>query len=134
MFKKRVLDVAIKQINEHSDLQVSCLMEGEHRRKKPLKYITFYVKKQSVLVLPIEFENQSDTQPATTDTRKENLLVILDALGIKAKNIVEKILADDNLITEVFRFNYQLKTGQLKVEKNAAGLLLTRLGITKTKK
>lgn len=127
-FKRFVLDVAIKQINEHSDLDVSYHMAGEHGRKKPLKTITFYIKKKSPVILPIEFER--DKNP---DTRKANLLFILDRFGIKASKIIKQIVESEEMTQEVFRFNYQFQTGEIKADSNAGGLLLTKLGLVKAK-
>lgn len=126
MFKKFVLDIAVKQINEHSDLEVSYQMAGEHGRKKPLKTVTFYIKKKSPIILPIEFEK--DKNP---DIRKANLFSILDKLGIKSSKIIKQISESEEMIKEVFRFNYQYQTGEIKAEKNAGGLLLTKLGLVK---
>lgn len=128
MFKSRVLDVAVKQINEQSDLDVSYHMAGEHGRKKPLKTITFYIKKKSPIMLPIEFEK--DKNP---DTRKANLFTILDRFGIKSSKIIQQIAESEEMIKEVFRFNYQFQTGEIKADSNPGGLLLTKLGLVKVK-
>jgi len=126
--KNKVLDMAVKQINEHSDLDISYQMAGEHGRKKPLKSVTFYIKKKSPVILPIEFEK--DKNP---DIRKANLFSILDKLGIKSSKIIKQIAESEEMTKEVFRFNYQYQTGEIKAEKNAGGLLLTKLGIVKNK-
>lgn len=124
--KEKVLDVAVRQINEHTDLEISYQMAGEHGRKKPLKTVTFYIKKKSPIILPIEFEK--DKNP---DIRKANLFSILDKLGIKSSKIIKQIEESEEMTKEVFRFNYQYQTGEIKAEKNAGGLLLTKLGIVK---
>lgn len=125
--KEKVLDVAVKQINDHSDLDISYLMAGEHGRKKPLKTITFYIKKKCPIVLPIEFEK--DKNP---DIRLQNLHLILDKLGIKSTTIIKQIVESDEMIKQVFSFNYKFQTGEIKAE-NPAGLLITKLGLTNTK-
>ena len=125
MFKSRVLDIAVKQINEHTDLEVSYHMAGEHGRKKPLKNITFYITRKSPIILPIEFEKEKNP-----NVRMQQLYLVLDKLGIKSSAIVKKIADNEEMIKEVFRFNYQYQTGELKVDKNPAGLLLTKLGLT----
>lgn len=125
MFKSRVLDIAVKQINEHTDLEVSYHMAGEHGRKKPLKNITFYITRKSPIILPIEFEKEKNP-----NVRMQQLYLVLDKLGIKSSVIVKKIADNEEMIKEVFRFNYQYQTGELKVDKNPAGLLLTKLGLT----
>ena len=122
-FRRRVLDVAERQINEHSDLRVSYELEGEGRRKKPLKYITFYVTQQASGELPLEF-NDPDI-----DVRRGNLLNALHELGIKAPEIVRRIVEDEAMTDQVFKFNYQFKNGQIKVKTNPGGLLLKKLGL-----
>ena len=126
MFKARVLDVAVKQINKHTDLEISYIMAGEYGRKKPLKTIVFYIQKKNPIVLPIEFEKEKNP-----DVRKQQLYIVLDKLGIKSSSIVKQISENEELIKEVFRFNYQLQTGVIKADKNPAGLLLTKLGLIK---
>ena len=122
-FKARVLDLAVKQINEHSDVRISYEMEGERGRKKPLKYITFYVTKQASGELPLEF-NDPDI-----DVRRGNLLHALNELGIKSPEIVRRIVEDKVMTDEVFKFNYQVKNGLIKVKTNPGGLLLKKLGL-----
>lgn len=122
-FKKRVLDVAVKQINEYSDLRISYEMEGERGRKKPLKYITFYVTRQASGELPIEFSDPD------IDVRHGNLLNALNELGIKSPDIVRKIAESKEMTDEVFSFNYKLKIGQIKAKTNPGGLLLKKLGL-----
>ena len=128
--KRYVLDIAVRQINEHTDLEISYHMAGEHGRKKPLKTVIFYIKRKSPIILPIEFEKEKNP-----DIRKQQLYLVLDKLGIKSSAIIKQISENDELIKEVFRFNYQFQTGEIKADKNAGGLLLTKLGLTtKSKK
>lgn len=122
-FKTRVLDVAVRQINEHSDLRISYEMEGEYGRKKPLKYLTFYVTKQASGELPLEF-NDPDI-----DVRRGNLLSALNELGIKSPEIVRRIVEDEAMTDQVFKFQYKLKTGDIKAKTNPGGLLLKKLGL-----
>jgi plasmid replication initiation protein len=127
MFKSRVLDVAIKQINEHTDLEISYHLAGDHGRKKPLKTIVFYIKKKSPLILPIEFEKEKNP-----NIRMQQLYFVLDKFGIKSSAIIKQIIENEEMIKVVFLFNYQHQTGLIKAE-NPAGLLLTKLGLTKPK-
>jgi len=127
MFKSRVLDVAIKQINEHTDLEISYHLAGDHGRKKPLKTIVFYIKKKSPLILPIEFEKVMNP-----NIRMQQLYFVLDKFGIKSSAIIKQIIENEEMIKVVFLFNYQHQTGLIKAE-NPAGLLLTKLGLTKPK-
>ncbi len=122
-FKRRVLSVAMNQINEHTDLRVSYEMEGEGGRKKPLKYITFYVTRQASGELPLEFSDPD------IDVRHGNLLNALSELGIKSPDIVRKIVESKEITDDVFKFHYQIKTGQIKAKTNPGGLLLKKLGL-----
>jgi len=124
MFKSRVLDIAMRQINENTDLKVSYKLQGEGNKKRPLKFITFYIIKKNPHILPIEFEK--DVNP---DARLQNLVIILDSLGIKSAQIRKTIMGSEDLIKEVFSFNYQLQTGKVKADRNAGGLLLKKLGL-----
>ena len=121
--KEKVLDIAVKQINEHSDLQISYQMEGEFGRKKPLKTITFYIKKKNPVIMPISFEEKNP------NVRLEQLGIILEKFGIKSSAIVKQITDNEDFVKEVFSFNYQLQTGKIKADKNPGGLLLKKLGL-----
>ena len=95
----------------------------------------------------IHLENYNGAAPANLrrfvhvciilpDIRKANLFSILDKLGIKSSKIIKQIEESEEseeMTKEVFRFNYQYQTGEIKAEKNAGGLLLTKLGIVKHK-
>lgn len=122
-FKKRVLDLAVRQINDQSDLRISYEMEGEGGRKRPLKYITFYVTRQASGELPIEFSDPD------IDVRRGNVLNALNELGIKSPDIVRKIVESKEMTDEVFSFNYKFKTGLIKAKTNPGGLLLKKLGL-----
>jgi plasmid replication initiation protein len=124
MFKKFALDVAVKQINQHSDLEISYEMEGVNGRKKPLKYITFYMKHKTPVMLPLQYGNNKDS-----DVRIQNLQKILHELGIVSPQIRETIINNEDFVKEVFSFNYQLQTGKIKADKNPGGLLLKKLGL-----
>lgn len=125
--KKYCLDVAVKQINEYSDLAVSYTLEGLNGHKKPLRFVIFFVKKKTPVISPIDFMKDM----TKGDIKRENVLQILGELGIKSEKIISQIMMSDEMIKEVFVFNYALKTGQIKVDKSAAGLLLTKLGLLK---
>lgn len=122
--REKVLDIAMKQINKNSDLEVSYLLEGENGKLRPLKYITFYIKKKATNVLAIEFDKL-----VNVDIRIQNLVKILDNLGIVSPQIRETIINNEDFVKEVFSFNYQLQTGKIKADKNPGGLLLKKLGL-----
>ena len=119
--KKNVLDIAVKQINNSSDLEVSYELEGENGRKRPLKFLKFYIKRKNFAFLPIGIEK--------TDQKFQSLMITLDKLGIKSAQIRETIINNEDFVKEVFSFNYQLQTGKIKADKNPGGLLLKKLGL-----
>lgn len=119
-FKARVLDIAMRQINEHTDLKISYHLIKQGRA---FHSIRFYINAQKPTQLPIPFD-----QPIE-DTRYQNARQILDELGIKDVNIIQQILDTKALTDGLFKFNYDLKTGRTKADKNPAGLLLKVLGL-----
>lgn len=119
-FKARVLDIATRQINEHTDLKI-----GYHLIKQGRAFhsIRFYINTQSPKQLPISFD-----QPIE-DARHQQARQILDNLGIKDVSLIQRILSEKALTDGLFKFNYDLKTGRTKADKNPAGLLLKVLGL-----
>jgi plasmid replication initiation protein len=119
-FKARVLDIAMRQINENTDIKISYNLIKQGRA---FHSIRFYTTPQKPQQLPISFD-----QPVE-EVRYQNARQILDDLGIKDPKIIQQILSDKLLIDGLFKFNYDLKTGRTKADKNPAGLLLKVLGI-----
>jgi plasmid replication initiation protein len=114
-FKKFVLDIAVEQINEHTDLQVSyeLLKEGRSYQK-----VRFYVAPQKLERLPLPFE--LDDNDAKMQVARRNL----DALGIKAPSLVKHILTTPALQAALFDFTYKHRTGKIKADRNPGGLFL----------
>jgi len=119
-FKARVLDIAMRQINENTDIKISYNLIKEGRA---FHSIRFYTNAQKPQQLPISFD-----QPVE-EVRYQNARQILDDIGIKDGKLIQQILSDKLLIDGLFKFNYDLKTGKTKADKNPAGLLLKVLGI-----
>lgn len=124
MFKARVLDVAVEQINKNSDLKISYKLAADRGKTRPLKFVTFYIKKNVPAIIPIEFRIENEP-----DVRTQNLALILHELGITNESIVQKITESEDLKKQVFSFSYELKTGKFPDVKNPAGLLLKKLGL-----
>lgn len=123
-FKQYVLDIAVKQINEHTELKVDYEIGKIGRTSKNLK---FKIRKNKIIQIPISFEDEP------YDSRQSQVKDILDTFSIKDLELVNTILKDPKLIDGVFKFNYEIKTGKIKSDKNPAGLLLTVLGLKKAK-
>lgn len=114
-FKKFVLDIAVEQINEHTDLRVSyeLLKEGRSYQK-----VRFHVLAQELERFTLPFELSSDD--AKIQVARRNL----DSLGIKDSALVKHILTTSTLLTALFDFTYKHRTGKIKADKNAGGLFL----------
>ena len=118
--KKFVLDIAVEQINEHTDLKVSYELIKEWRSYQSVK---FYVAQHQPQQLPIPFELAPD------DARRQTARKNLDLLGIKEPNLVKQILCTDTLLTALFDFVYKHKTGKITAKTNPGGLFLKMNGL-----
>lgn len=118
--KKFVLDIAVEQINEHTDLRVSydLIKEGRSYQK-----VRFYVTEQKLDQPPLPFELGVEDAKMQTARRS------LDELGIKEPSLVKHILTTPTLQKSLFDFNYKYKTGKVKATRNAGGLFLKMNGL-----
>jgi hypothetical protein len=98
------------------------------------KNIVFTVKPQA-LATPIPFDLVATVQnvPGVQQTHYDNAARILDELRITGVKHRQTILASPAHITEVNRYNHDLKTNKVKAKTNAGGLLLVRLGLVSPK-
>lgn len=129
--RTNVLDVAMKQINEHTELHVSYKLEKVGRS---FKNIVFSVKSQA-LAEPIPFDLVATAQdvPGVQQSHLDNAARILDELRITDAKHRQTILASAAHVAEVNRYNHDLKTGKVKASRNPGGLLLVRLGLVAAK-
>ena len=129
--RAKVLDIAIKQINEHTELHVSYKLEKVGRS---FKNIIFTVKSQA-LAEPIPFDLVVTAQavPGVQQSHYDNAARILDELRITDAKHRATILASAAHVAEVNRYNHDLKTGKVKASRNPGGLLLVRLGLVAAK-
>ena len=125
--RAKVLDIAIKQINEHTELHVSYKLEKAGRS---FKNIIFIVKSQA-LADPIPFDLVATAQavPGVQQSHYDNAARILDELRITDAKHRHTILSSAAHVAEVNRYNHDLKTGKVKASHNPGGLLLVRLGL-----
>jgi plasmid replication initiation protein len=133
MFRKFVLDESVKQINQHTDLQISYTLG---KRGRSFQNITFAVKTQPLaVVLPTKDRPTKGGVAPTgiSDAQYQNVRLLLENWNIKRADVVNQIMNSAELIQEVNKFAYELQTGKVKVEKNVAGYLLTRLGLKQPK-
>ena len=118
--KDRVLDIAVRQINEHTDLRINYTLI---KKGRAFDKIRFYIKPQTPQQLPLSFD-----QPAE-EVRLQNARQIMSDVGIKDSKLIEQILSKQEHVNNLFKFNYDMKTGKVKASKNAGGLLLKVLGV-----
>ena len=134
-FKRFVLDESVKQINQHTDLEISYTLQ---KRGRSFNSITFTVKAQPLaIVLPMK-DGDGAAKAGTalrgvSDAQYQNARLLLEKWNIKRVDVVNQIMNSADLVREVNKFAYELQTGKVKVEKNVAGYLLTRLGIKEPK-
>lgn len=133
MFRKFVLDESVKQINQRTDLQIDYTLQ---KRGRSFQNITFTVKAQPLaVVLPVKDEliKGGINPKGVSDAQYQNVRLLLEDWNIKRADVVNQIMNSAELIQEVNKFAYELQTGKVKVEKNVAGYLLTRLGLKQPK-
>ncbi|MCR5890948.1 replication initiation protein [Hymenobacter sp. J193] len=123
--KAKVLDIAVRQINENTELKIGYTLLKQGRS---FHAVRFYVTKQQPKQLPIPFD-ESPEQAKILMARRH-----LESLGIKDAKLIAQIIGDENLVNELFKFMYRLKTDKIKADKNPAGLLLTVLGLKSSAK
>lgn len=120
----KVLDVAMNQINEHTDLRISYKLK---KKGRSFNSVCFYIDKQTPQQLPIPFELGAE------DARMQVARTNLDKLGIKDPTLVKRILGNEKLLKELFEFTYKHKTGKIKADKNPGGLFLKMHGLAGVK-
>ncbi|GAB3409288.1 plasmid replication initiation protein [Hymenobacter luteus] len=129
--RERVLDIAVKQINEHTELYISYKLE---KRGKAFKNITFSVKPQALAeTIPFDLVATTQPLPGVQQSHFDNAARILDELRITDAKHRQTILSSAAHVAEVNRYNHDLKTGKIKAHKNPGGLLLVRLGLIEPK-
>ena len=132
-FKRYVLDASVKQINQRTDLQIGYTLQ---KRGRSFQNITFTVTAQPLaVVLPVmDKPAKVGTAPVgVSDAQYQNARLLLEKWNIKRADVVNQIMNSADLVQEVNKFAYELQTGKVKVEKNVAGYLLTRLGLKQPK-
>lgn len=133
MFKKFVLDESVKQINQRTDLEIGYTLQ---KRGRSFNAVTFTVKSQPLaIVLPLKDQpaKTGSTPTGIAESQYQNVRLLLEKWNIKRADVVNQIMSSAQLIQEVNKFAYELQTGKVKVEKNVAGYLLTRLGLKQSK-
>lgn len=129
--REKVLDVSVKQINEHTELHISYNLE---KRGKTFRYISFTVKSQALAeTIPFDLVATVQTSSGVQQSHYDNAARILDELRITDDKHRHTILSSAAHVAEVNRYNHDLKTGKVKASRNPGGLLLVRLGLVAAK-
>ncbi|SDY93986.1 Initiator Replication protein [Hymenobacter psychrophilus] len=123
--RKNVLDIAVKQINEHTEFTISYKLGKVGRSYQNIR---FYVVKQEPEQLPIPFELSPD------DARMLRARNNLEDLEIIDPTLVKHILSTEKLLEKLFAFVYKVKTGKIKATSNPGGLFLKMHGLAGQKK
>lgn len=127
--REKVLDVAVKQINEHTELNVSYTLE---KRGKTFKNITFTVKPQALAeTIPFDLEPSAASPAGLAPHQVENAKRLLSQLSITTPELVATILASAAHVATCNKFAHDLKTGKHVKAHSLSGLLLTILGLKK---
>lgn len=122
--KKYVLDIAVAQINEHTDLRIEYNLTKKGRSYNKIR---FYAKSQKTESQPINLE------VGDGEVRKRNAMAHLEDWGIVDPKLVKQIIGDSKKVDEVFKFAFAVKSGKRKVTDNIGGLFLTVVGLNKSK-
>ena len=126
MFRKKVLDVAVKQINEKTELHIGYQLEKVGRA---FQNIVFTVRSQA-LATTIDFDLVPDAAPVPTVPHQvENAGRLLTQLSITTPALVAQILANPAHVVACNKFAHDLKTGKHAKSHSLSGLLLTILDI-----
>ena len=122
MLQRKVLDVAVAQINAHTDLRLryELLKQG-----RAFESVRFFIQAQEPAQLPLLFEQPLD------EAREAKARAHLLALAITDPVLVARILAAPELVNDLFGFVFKLKTGKMRAATNAGGLFLKTAGLLK---
>ncbi len=129
--RERVLDIAVKQINEHTELHISYKLE---KRVRTFKNIVFTVKSQALAEnIPFDLVATAQAVPGVQQSHFDNAARVLDELRITDAKHRQTILSSAAHVADVNLYNHDLKTGKVKATRNPGGLLLVRLGLVAAK-
>ena len=128
-FRESVLDIAVKQINEHTELNISYKLE---KKGKAFKNIVFTVKPQALAeTIPFDLVPGAATPAGMAAHQVENAGRLLAQLSITTPELVATILASAAHVAACNKFAHDLKTGKHAKAHSLSGLLLTILGLKK---
>ena len=128
-FKTSVLDLAVKQINEHTELHISYKLE---KKVRTFKSIVFTVKPQALAeTIPFDLVPGATAPAGLQQHQVDNAGRLLAQLSITTPTLVATILASPAHVAACNKFAHDLKTGKHTKAHSLSGLLLTILGLKK---
>lgn len=118
--RRNVLEVAVNQINEHTDLRISYELLKSSRAYDRVK---FFIDAQEPKQLLIPFDLPAD------DAKAQMARKHLENMGVVEPKLVQEILQSPKHTEALFAFIYKLKTDKIKADKNPGGLFLKMQGL-----
>lgn len=129
MFQRKVLDIAVRQVSESTELAISYKLQKVGRSFTNIK---FKVKTQAV-AQPAPFTMAMDEAESFTQSphQIENVRKLLAQLSIVEDNLVKAILGNPAHVATCNKFAHDWKKGLHSKVNSLSGLLLTMLGLKK---
>ena len=129
--KSKVLDIAVKQINEHTELQISYKLE---KKGKAFKNSIFTVKPQALAeTIPFDLVPDAIAPAGLQQHQVDNAGRLLAQLSISTPALVAQILASPAHVAACNKFTRDLETSKHTKAHSLSGLLLTILGLKKAR-
>jgi plasmid replication initiation protein len=131
--RERVLDIAVKQINSHTELNISYKLE---KQGKAFKSISFTVKTQPLaesipfdLLTSVAVDTSAQSVTGVSAHQIESAGRLLTHIGIVKPALVHTILSNPTHVTTCNKFAYDLKAGKHTKVHALSGFLLAILGL-----
>jgi plasmid replication initiation protein len=127
--RSNVLDPAVKQISEHTELDVTYTLE---KKGRAFRNIIFTVKPQALAeAIPFDLVPGAVAPAGIQQHQVDNAGRLLAQLGIITPALVGSILGNAAHVAACNKFAHDLKTGKHAKANSLSGLLLTILGLKK---
>ena len=111
-FKKKVLNIAKKQINAHTELHIDYELQKQGRAYHS---VTFYVKPQGQKIKPVDFKK---------DDKNHRIIEIAKELDINRKDIIQKIVEDEGIQKILRKYANDIKLGNYSEVRNKAAYFI----------
>jgi hypothetical protein len=118
--RERVLDVAVAQINAHTELTIDYVLL---KKGRAFDRVRFDIKHKKTAPQARSFQEPAEAGRLATASKN------LDELGIMLPALRNKILQNPDSVAQLFQYVFDLKTGKVKAAKNPGGLFLTMINL-----